>query len=143
MKQLKERIKKHEGFVSRIYEDSLGKKTIGYGHLITPQDHFEEGVDYDQEILEDLFDDDFNVARDQALSIVHNNKLEIHQDAFEVLIEMCFQLGVGNVLKFKKMIKALKNQDYCEASRQMLDSEWNKQTPQRCQELAKIMTNIC
>ena len=29
-KQLKERIKKHEGFVPKIYKDSLGKKTIGY-----------------------------------------------------------------------------------------------------------------
>ena len=36
--QLKERIKKHEGFVPKIYKDSLGKKTIGYGHLITEED---------------------------------------------------------------------------------------------------------
>ena len=29
---VKERIKGHEGFNNRVYKDSLGKRTIGYGH---------------------------------------------------------------------------------------------------------------
>ncbi len=32
---LKARIKKHEGFLAKVYLDSLGKATIGYGHLLT------------------------------------------------------------------------------------------------------------
>ncbi len=32
---LKSRIKKHEGFLAKVYLDSLGKATIGYGHLLT------------------------------------------------------------------------------------------------------------
>ena len=31
VEELKERIKKHEGFVPKIYRDSLGYATIGYG----------------------------------------------------------------------------------------------------------------
>ena len=37
---LKERIKKHEGFVNKIYKDSLGFATIGYGHLVTKADTY-------------------------------------------------------------------------------------------------------
>ena len=32
--ELKEQIKEHEGFVPRTYKDSLGKRTIGFGHLV-------------------------------------------------------------------------------------------------------------
>ena len=37
---VKERIKKHEGYRNTVYLDSLGKATIGYGHLITKADNF-------------------------------------------------------------------------------------------------------
>ena len=56
---LKEKIKIHEGFRNKIYLDSLSKKTIGYGHLITKDDKFEEGVEYSREELDELFEKDF------------------------------------------------------------------------------------
>ena len=31
--ELKDRIKLHEGFRNYVYLDSLGKRTVGYGHL--------------------------------------------------------------------------------------------------------------
>ena len=34
IEQCKEEIKRHEGEVLEIYEDSLGYKTLGVGHLI-------------------------------------------------------------------------------------------------------------
>ena len=37
-KAVKDRIKKHEGFRNTVYLDSLGKATIGYGHLLTEED---------------------------------------------------------------------------------------------------------
>jgi GH24 family phage-related lysozyme (muramidase) len=60
---VKSRIKKHEGFIAKVYLDSLGKQTIGYGHLLTEEDDFVEGVIYDKDILEELFDKDFNKAK--------------------------------------------------------------------------------
>ena len=36
--KLKKRIKKHEGFRNKIYLDQLGHPTIGYGHLILPNE---------------------------------------------------------------------------------------------------------
>ncbi len=43
---LEERIMEHEGFVPKIYKDTLGFATIGYGHLVKPTDVFKEGVEY-------------------------------------------------------------------------------------------------
>ena len=30
---LREEIKEHEGYRNKVYKDTLGKRTIGYGHL--------------------------------------------------------------------------------------------------------------
>ena len=137
---LKERIKKHEGFVNKIYKDSLGFATIGYGHLVTKEDSYEEGVEYTEEELSKVFDQDFIIAGHGAETLMNNNEVyEIDHEAKCVLIEMVFQLGIGGVGKFKKMWAALKNKDYGEASFQMMDSRWAKQTPSRAKELSSIM----
>ena len=52
---------------------------------------------------------------------------------------MVFQLGIGGVSKFKKMWEALSKGDYGEASVQMMDSRWAKQTPKRAESLSAIM----
>ena len=131
---LEERVKLHEGFVSKIYLDSLSKKTIGWGHLITPDDHFKEGVEYSKEELEDVFQKDLKRAMDDADDLI---KTQIADKAREVIIEMVYQLGKTGVSKFKNMWSALQESppNYFEAHVQMLDSRWYKQTPNRCGEL--------
>ena len=135
--EVKERIKKHEGFVNKIYLDSLGKATIGYGHLITPNDNFEEGVEYSKELLDKLFNRDFLIAKRDADELLQD--ISIVENAHGIIIEMVFQLGKTGVSKFKKMFTALSVGDYNEAANQMLDSQWRKQTPKRCEELAEQM----
>ena len=134
---LKARIKEHEGFVPKIYKDQLGFKTIGYGHLVLSTDIFKEGVVYKKKDLEEVFDSDFNIAKSNANQLIKG--LPIHHQAKCVIIEMVFQLGIGGVSKFKKMWKALKQNDYQTASEEMLDSRWAKQTPKRAEELSSVM----
>ena len=134
---LMERIKKHEGFVPKIYKDSLGFATIGYGHLVLPEEQWEEGKEYSKEQLEHVFKTDFNNAVGQATGLMDG--MDLDDKAREVIIEMVFQLGVGGVGKFKKMWEALRNKDYGEASFQMMDSRWAKQTPNRAESLSKVM----
>tara|TARA_Y100001951_G_scaffold100654_1_gene104403 strand:- start:604 stop:1029 length:426 start_codon:yes stop_codon:yes gene_type:complete len=135
---LEERVKLHEGFVSKIYLDSLSKKTIGWGHLITPDDHFKEGVEYSKEELEDVFQKDLKKAINEADDLI---KTKIADKAREVIIEMVYQLGKTGVSKFKNMWSALQESppNYFEAHVQMLDSRWYKQTPNRCGELSETM----
>jgi|TARA_R100001530_G_scaffold104055_2_gene72459 lysozyme len=135
---LEERVKLHEGFVSKIYLDSLSKKTIGWGHLITPDDHFKEGVEYSKEELEEVFQKDLKRAINEADDLI---KTKIAEKAREVIIEMIYQLGKTGVSKFKNMWSALQESppNYFEAHVQMLDSRWHKQTPERCGELSETM----
>ena len=121
----------------KIYKDSLGYATIGYGHLVRPDEQWEEGKEYSKEELEHVFKNDFNNAVDQATGLM--NGISLDDKAREVIIEMVFQLGVGGVGKFKKMWEALRNGDYAEASVQMLDSRWAKQTPNRAESLSSVM----
>ena len=134
---LKSRIKKHEGFLAKVYLDSLGKATIGYGHLLTEEDDFVEGVIYDKDILEALFEKDFNNAVQGAEELLKG--YDIALVAKEVIIEMVFQLGKTGVSKFKKMFDALKNNEYSKAADEMLNSAWYRQTPSRCEELSNLM----
>jgi len=134
---LKARIKEHEGFVPKIYKDSLGFATIGYGHLVLPTDKFKEGVTYKKKDLEEVFDSDFNMAKSNSNQLIKG--LPLHHQAKCVIIEMVFQLGIGGVSKFKNMWRALKKNDYQTASEEMLDSKWAKQTPKRAEELSSVM----
>ena len=52
---------------------------------------------------------------------------------------MCYQLGLGGFSKFKKTISYLEKENYLEASKEMLDSKWAKQTPNRAKKLSEIV----
>ena len=135
--ELKTQIKEHEGFVSRVYKDSLGKRTIGYGHLCVEPEQWDDDKEYTKEELELVFDKDFDEALKNAESLIGDRPVNFI--AKQVLIEMVFQLGIGGVGKFKKMWSALDNEDYGEASFQMMDSLWAKQTPKRAEKLSHKM----
>jgi len=132
----KDRIKKHEGYRDTIYADSLGYSTIGYGHLVI-EDGFIPGVQYSKKELEQVFEKDFETAVQSAKKLVGD--YDLNDDAFGVVVEMCFQLGLPRVLKFKFFLAALKIQDYEKAAEEMLLSKWHEQTSVRCEELTKIM----
>ena len=136
--KLIESVKKHEGFRDVVYRDTLNKRTVGYGHLCV-EDHWEDGKKYDQEYLEDILEKDLQSAIDQAHDMCQG--MEISDDAKSIICEMIFQLGGNGVSKFKNMWKALKENppNYKEASVQMLDSRWAKQTPNRAKEMAGHM----
>ena len=140
LEKLKDRIKIHEGFCDTVYKDTLGKRTIGYGHLCTDNEEWEDGKAYSMSYLNDIFEIDFNEAVNQAEKLIGNTIIK--NKAAEIIVEMVFQLGVGGVSKFKKMWEALSKGDYTEASFQMMDSRWAKQTPSRAESLSKAM-NSC
>ena len=144
--ELKARIRDHEGCVDTVYLDSLGKATIGIGHLVQAHERkrFKEGVKIDQEEIEDLFLIDLNRAcagAEQLISENYKGDKRLPQQIEHVLVEMVFQLGKTGVSKFKKMWKALSNRDKQEAASQMKDSRWHSQTPVRCEALAEIVAN--
>ena len=136
--KLLESVKKHEGYRNKVYLDTLGKRTVGVGHLCV-ENFWEDDKEYEEDFLMDILKKDLQQAIRQADSMCEG--LKISEDAKIIIIEMIFQLGGTGVSKFRKMWQALQQDppDYAEASAQMLDSRWAKQTPNRAQEMAKHM----
>jgi|TARA_R100000353_G_scaffold29887_1_gene24638 lysozyme len=137
--KLLESVKKHEGYRNKVYLDTLGKRTVGVGHLCV-EDFWEDDKEYEEDFLMDILKKDLQQAIRQADSMCEG--LKISEDAKIIIIEMIFQLGGTGVSKFRKMWQALQQDppDYAEASAQMLDSRWAKQTPNRAKEMARLMS---
>ena len=136
--KLIESVKKHEGFRDTVYHDTLNKRTVGFGHLCV-EDHWEDGKKYDKVYLEKILEDDLQYAINQGEGMCKD--LKVSDDAKFLIIEMIFQLGSAGIQKFRRMWSALGEDppNYKEASAQMLDSRWAKQTPNRAQEMAGHM----
>ena len=64
------------------------------------------------------------------------------EKAQDVIVEMCYQMGINGFSKFKKTIDHLMRKDYKAASVEMLDSRWAKQTPNRAKKLSNQMKNV-
>ena len=144
--ELKARIRDHEGCVDHVYLDSLGKATVGIGHLVMPheKERYKEGVKLPADEIEDLFLIDLNRAcagAEQLISENYKGDKRLAQAIEHVIVEMVFQLGKTGVSKFRKMWKALSDGNKKEAAAQMVDSRWHSQTPIRCKELASIVEN--
>jgi lysozyme len=137
--KLLESVKKHEGYRNKVYLDTLGKRTVGVGHLCV-ENFWEDDKEYEEDFLMDILKKDLQQAIRQADSMCEG--LKISEDAKIIIIEMIFQLGGTGVSKFRKMWQALQQDppDYAEASAQMLDSRWAKQTPNRAKEMARLMS---
>ena len=132
-------VKEHEGFRSKVYLDTLGKRTVGYGHLCV-EDHWEDDKEYEWGYLEEILHNDLREAIAGADELIeqHNCK-DLEGQAKEVVVEMVFQLGKTGVSKFKKMWEALSEYNYIGASFEMLDSKWANQTPNRAKKMAALM----
>lgn len=130
MSKLLEQLKSDEGLRLKPYKCTEGYDTIGYGRNLETN-----GIS-ENEAETMLMNDICRVMEslnNQGLLIDHTKPRQ------DVLINMAFQLGVSGLLKFKKMIRALDDRNYSEAAKQMLDSRWATQTPNRANRLAKQM----
>ena len=134
MSNLVDSIKKHEGYVGIVYKDSLGIDTIGYGFAI-------KDLELDEDVCEIILKRKLNTLTDIVLLKFSWFKY-MPQEIKDIVIEMCYQLGVTGVSKFKKTIAYLQNKQWEEASVEMLDSLWAKQTPNRAKEMSKRVKKL-
>ena len=142
MDRLLESVKKHEGYRNKVYLDTLGKRTVGVGHLCV-EDFWEDDKEYEEKFLMTILEHDLSSAIKGANDLMaENGCMDMNEKAHEIIIEMVFQLGKTGVSKFKNMWKALSELNYVGASYEMLDSKWAKQTPNRAKSMAKIMKAI-
>jgi|TARA_B100000003_G_scaffold132434_1_gene118804 lysozyme len=134
-RELKKRIKKNEGFSLKPYKDQLGYLTIGYGHLILPNETYLLKNKTNKLQLNSIFDQDFERALGDYKRFIkqkHHNRKDK-----ELLIEMTYQMGAKRVLKFKKLISNMQKNKKHLVCFEMMDSLWYTQTPNRVKNLIR------
>ena len=131
---LLEQIKSHEGFKSTVYQCTEGYDTIGYGFAI-------KDLELTEEIAEDILIGKLSKLR-LRLCKTFDWFLDTPEVVQEVIMNMCYQMGLSGFSKFKKTIYYLETEQYEEAADEMLDSLWHKQTPARSQELSDTIRSL-
>ena len=123
-------LKRHEGFREKMYRDSLGVPTIGYGLNLNT------GITEREAAL--ILEERVRKLRTRLPMVIKswNNLNSTRQD---VLINMAYNLGIAGLLTFENMLSALEAGDYEMASRAMLNSIWAGQVRDRAIELSRAM----
>lgn len=92
------------GFSSKSYICSAGKRTIGYGHVILPDDNIIEPITEDQ--AEDILENDVVIAENAINKYV---KVPLTQNQFDALV--CFVFNVGRTnFKTSTLLKFINEQ---------------------------------
>ena len=142
MERLLQSVKDHEGYRNKVYLDTLGKRTVGVGHLCV-EDFWEDDKEYEEKFLMTILEHDLQSAIKGAKELMSENGCnDIDEIAEELIIEMVFQLGKTGVSKFRNMWKHLSALEYSMAASEMLDSRWAKQTPNRAQAMSAQMAAL-
>lgn len=127
---LKELVK-DEGLRLKPYICTSGKLTIGIGRNLDANGISEDEAYYllNNDIKNSLKELSENFTWFESLS-------DARQRA---LINMHFNLGIVRLKKFKKMLTAIGNKDYKEASKQALDSKWAVQVGERAKRISNLI----
>ena len=129
MEGLREDLIAEEGIRLKPYLCPAGKTTIGVGRNL-------DDVGITQDEAMEMLDNDIERVKAQlakALPWLQGDNVQ------RALGNMTFQMGLGGVLKFKKMLAALQVKDYTAARREALDSAWARQTPQRAKRVTDLI----
>ena len=121
-------ILKHEGSNKKNgyhipYKDTAGLWTIGYGHMVTKDEmeSFDPNRKYTEDEVIEIFKQDINIAIDGARVFIDEHS--IPEEAFLVIVELSFWIGLPRLLGFKKARKALEEKDFVTCADELLDSK--------------------
>lgn len=123
-------LRRDEGLRLKSYKDSVGKRTIGYGHNL-------DDLGISERIAEFMLKEDFVNTLTEM-----NEKLpwwkELTKSQRRGLVNMAFNLGLPRLLKFKKMLAALRKGNGEHAATEALDSKWADQVGKRAWRIAAL-----
>ena len=127
-------LRRHEGLKLKPYYCTAGKLTIGYGRNLDDVGITKEEAEYllQNEIRSCIAD------LQKKIPDIYNNVNHVRQ---AVLVNMCYNLGITGLLKFKKTLASIQQGDYKLASEQMLQSLWAEQVGNRAKLLSELMKN--
>ena len=126
-----EQLKKDEWLSLFSYKCPVVKLTIGYGRNIEDNGITSGEAEY-------LLKNDIERC---YIQVYNSFKFfpELSDARQEVLINMCYNLGLSRLMSFKRMMTALTEGKYLRAADEMMDSKWARQVGIRAERLAAVM----
>lgn len=123
-----------EGLELKPYRCPTGKLTIGVGRNLE-----DKGISQDEAIY--LLRNDITECVEDLRTIFHNFE-EFSASRKRALINMRFNLGPSGFRSFKKMIAAIKANDWQTACKEAKNSKWYKQVPTRANRIIKLLMGV-
>lgn len=125
--ELKDVLIEHEGLRLKPYRCTADKLTVGVGRNL----------------------EDVGISRDEAMYLLGNDIARVTSELDDripfwnnlspnkqiALASMAFQLGVNGLMQFKNMLAAVERGDDVAVAKEMRDSRWYTQTPNRVNDL--------
>jgi lysozyme len=133
IEQLREELVADEGCMMRIYEDHLGLKTCGVGHLLRPDDpeyEMDVGTPVSEERVMELFDKDMSWTFRDCIRLLPKYN-DLPDEVRLIVANMMYNMGASRLGGFKKFLAAVEDRDFEKAADEMLDSKWARQLPER------------
>ena len=143
----------HEGLRLQVYQDHLGIDTIGIGRNLEDRGITDGELSFINKTMEDVYE--IGLTEEEAYYLCMNDIAIVEKELLAnkpivnqlndvrqmVLIDMAFNMGITrfNTTKWPKFFRAIANEDYGTASKEMLDSNWARQTKRRSARLSDMM----
>jgi len=132
--RVRKRLIQEEGLKLKLYTCTAGKLTIGVGRNVE-----DRGITH--ETAMQMLDEDIDICVGEL-----EKNLSWFEDApdkiQEVLIDLCFNMGINRLMGFVKTLHKLKTGAYKEAAEELLDSRYASSVPNRAKRNADIIASM-
>jgi len=129
--RLKNTLVRHEGLRLEPYLCTSGKCTIGVGRNIE-----DRGIS--KETAMQMLDEDIELCLQELMERL-NYFEKLPEEVQETLVNLCFNMGISRLMKFKLMLGAIEAGKYDLAAKELLSSRYATQVGKRAEELADIL----
>lgn len=149
-KEIIRRLTLHEGLRLKPYRCCAGKLTIGVGRNLIDnplsktekqylcRDNLKDGITAAEAAY--LLMNDINSHWAECRKHIACFSALDHERQY-ALLDMCFNLGIRGLLKFRKMLEALSIGDYRGAAKECLQSKYAKDTGIRAVRISRLLEN--
>ncbi|MDP3113268.1 MAG: glycoside hydrolase family protein [Candidatus Cloacimonadaceae bacterium] len=132
MNRIKAQLVRHEGLRLKPYRCTAGKLTIGIGRNLD-----DCGISQTEAYV--LLENDIQNCEKQLLDEIPEIYNRLDEVRKSVLLNMCFNLGIGGHMGFNNTLAFIAAGDWERAANGMLASKWAKQVGRRAIELSELM----
>jgi GH24 family phage-related lysozyme (muramidase) len=132
---IEDRIKQHEGLSLSVYNDTMGLKTIYYGHRVRQGEVYLGTIEDAEKYLKQ----DIATAKKDCYTLFPDWDF-FTQNRQDALADFLYQLGINKARRFVHMVAAINTGRWNDAAREMQDSAYFNQVPDRALENIQLLT---